>query len=162
MFHCFSKCCLDAVNSFMFLRNTVSLKWQTMRFIQILIESEEWFSPFSLSEPLVERRAFERRAKREIQKMNAWASAIQSKNLSGEQIANLEKMSECPALRIGKTRQLGTWFFFSFTTRIAYWRTESVRVLRQCATNCKKSWKLKTRQYCCALPNGARCIVASI
>ncbi len=30
--------------------------------------------------------------------MNAWASAIQSKKLSGERIANLEKMSECPAL----------------------------------------------------------------
>ena len=61
------------------------------------IESDEWFSPFSLSEPLVERRAFERRAKREIQKLNAWASAIQGKK-SGERIANLGKMSECPAL----------------------------------------------------------------
>jgi hypothetical protein len=28
--------------------------------------SDECFSPFSLSEPLVERRAFERRAKKEI------------------------------------------------------------------------------------------------
>ncbi len=51
--------------------------------------------------------------------------------------------------------------------RIAYLRCESVRVLRQCAANCKKSprntnWKLKTLQYCCELPNGARCIVASI
>ncbi len=64
----------------------------------MVIESDEWFSPFSLSEPLVERRAFERRAKREMQKMNAWASAIQGKKLSGERIANLEKMSECPAL----------------------------------------------------------------
>ncbi len=63
-----------------------------------LIESDEWFSPFSLSEPLVERWAFERRAKREIHKMNAWASAIQAKKLSGEQIANHEKMSECRAL----------------------------------------------------------------
>jgi len=50
---------------------------------------------------------------------------------------------------------------------IAYWRSESVRVLRHCAANCKKSprntnWKLKTLQYCCALPNGARGIVASI
>ncbi len=53
-------------------------------------------SPFSLSEPLVERRA-----KREIQKMNAWASAIQGKKLSGERIANLGKMSECPALPKG-------------------------------------------------------------
>ena len=68
--------------------------------IQILIQSDEWFSPFSLSEPLVERRAFERRAKREIQKLSAWASAIQGKKLSGERIANLEKMSECPALKI--------------------------------------------------------------
>ncbi len=47
------------------------------------------------------------------------------------------------------------------------WRTESVCVLRQNAANCKKSlrntnWKLKTLQYCCALPNGARGIVASI
>jgi len=50
------------------------------------------------SEPLVERRAFERRATREIQKLNAWASAIQGKKLSGERIANLGKMSECPAL----------------------------------------------------------------
>jgi hypothetical protein len=66
--------------------------------VQILIESDEWFSPFSLSEPLVERWAFEWRAKREIQKMNAWASAIQGKKLSGERIANLAKMSECPAL----------------------------------------------------------------
>ncbi len=54
--------------------------------------SDEWFSPFSLSEPLVERRA-----KRELKKMNAWASAIQGKKLGGERIANLEKMSECPA-----------------------------------------------------------------
>jgi hypothetical protein len=61
------------------------------------IESDECFSPFSLSEPLVERRAFERRAKRKIQKMNAGASAIQGKKLSEERIANLEKMSECPA-----------------------------------------------------------------
>ncbi len=51
-----------------------------------------------LSEPPVERRAFERRAKREIQQMNVWASAIHGKKLSGERIANLEKMSECPAL----------------------------------------------------------------
>jgi hypothetical protein len=28
--------------------------------------SDECFSPFSLSEPLVERRAFERRAKKEM------------------------------------------------------------------------------------------------
>jgi hypothetical protein len=55
------------------------------------MESDEWFSPFSLSEPLAERRAFERRAKREIQKMNTWASAIQGKKLSGERKANLEK-----------------------------------------------------------------------
>jgi hypothetical protein len=68
--------------------------------IKILIGSDEWFCPFSLIEPLVERRAFERRAKREIQKMNAWASAIQGKKLSGERIANLGKMSECPALLI--------------------------------------------------------------
>ncbi len=47
---------------------------------------------------MVERRAFERRAKREIKKMNAGASAIQGKKLSGERKANLEKMSECPAL----------------------------------------------------------------
>ncbi len=51
--------------------------------------------------------------------------------------------------------------------RIAYWRRESVRVLRQCAANWKKSprntnWKLKTLQYCCALPNGVRGIVVSI
>ncbi len=51
-------------------------------------------------------------------------------------------------------------FFFSFIMRIAYWRNESVCVLRQCAANCKKSprntnWKLKTLQYCCVLPNGA-------
>ncbi len=85
-----------------------------MQFIQILIESDEWFSPFTLSEPLVERRAFERRAKREIQKMNAWASAIQRKKLSGERVANLEKMSECPALLFDKTdrwlRHLGVLF----------------------------------------------------
>ncbi len=35
--------------------------------------------------------------------MNAGASAIQGKKLSGERIANLEKMSECPAL--GKSIQ---------------------------------------------------------
>ncbi len=45
------------------------------------IESDEWFSPFSLSEPLVERRAFERRAKRKIPKMNAGASEIQGKKI---------------------------------------------------------------------------------
>jgi hypothetical protein len=62
---------------------------------------ERWvISPFSLSEPVVERRAFERRAEREILKMNAWASAIHGKKLSGERIANLEKMSECPALHM--------------------------------------------------------------
>ncbi len=38
-------------------------------------------------------------------------------------------------------------FFSFFIMRIAYWRTESVCVLRQCAANCKKSprnkiWKL--------------------
>ncbi len=54
-----------------------------------------------------------------------------------------------------------SFFFSSFIMRIAYWRCESVRVLRQCAANCKKSprntnCKLKTLQYCCALPNGAR------
>ena len=65
------------------------------------IESDEWFSSFSLSELLAERRAFERRAKSEIQKLNAWALAIQGKKLSGERIANLEKMSECPALHVG-------------------------------------------------------------
>jgi hypothetical protein len=32
--------------------------------------------------------------------MNARASAIQGKKLSGERIANLKKMSECPALLI--------------------------------------------------------------
>jgi hypothetical protein len=58
-------------------------------------------------------------------------------------------------------------FFPSFIMRIAYWRSESVRVPRQSAESCKKSprntnWKLKTLQYCCALPNGARGIVASI
>ncbi len=40
----------------------------------------------------------DKRLSQEIQKMNAWASAIQRKKLSGERIANLEKMSECPAL----------------------------------------------------------------
>jgi len=49
-------------------------------------------------------------------------------------------------------------FFSSFIIRIAYWRSESFRVLRQSAESCKKSprnnnWKLKTLQYCCALPN---------
>jgi hypothetical protein len=29
-------------------------------------------------------------------------------------------------------------FFSSFIMRIAYWCSESVRVLRQCAANCKK------------------------
>ncbi len=58
-------------------------------------------------------------------------------------------------------------FFFSFIMRIAYWCTESVCVYRQGAANCKKSprntnWKLKTLQYCCALPNGTRCVVVSI
>ncbi len=51
--------------------------------------------------------------------------------------------------------------------RIAYWPSESVRILRQWTANCKKSprntyRKLKTLQYCCALPNGARGIIASI
>jgi hypothetical protein len=58
-------------------------------------------------------------------------------------------------------------FFSSFIMRIAYWCNESFCVLRQGAANCKKSprntnWKLKTLQFCCALPNGARGIVASI
>jgi len=86
-------CSPHSVNPYLVRLNPVNIN------IQILIESDEWFSPFSLSEPLVERRAFERRAKREIKKMNAWASAIQGKKLSGERIANLEKMSECPALQ---------------------------------------------------------------
>jgi hypothetical protein len=77
--------------------------------IQILIESDEWFRTFTLSEPLVERRAFERRAKREIQKMNAWALAIQGKKLSGERKANLEKMSECPALSLLRESTFKWW-----------------------------------------------------
>jgi hypothetical protein len=36
--------------------------------------------------------------------MNARASAIQGKKLSGERIANHEKMSECPALDSSSTR----------------------------------------------------------
>jgi hypothetical protein len=137
-FHsCKCKCCLDAVNSLMFLSWYCLIKMAkenlpTRQFnrtllipvsapllcvsyllnsninIQILIESDEWFSPFSLSEPLVEWRAFEQRAKRDIQKMNAWASAIQRKNLSGERIANLEKMSECPALVV-HNHSFTTW-----------------------------------------------------
>jgi hypothetical protein len=49
---------------------------------------------------MAERWAIERRAKMEIQKMNARASAIHGKKLSGERIANLEEMSECPALLV--------------------------------------------------------------
>ncbi len=50
--------------------------------------------------------------------------------------------------------------FFFFIMRIAYWRTESYCVLRQCGVNRKKSprntiWKLKTLQNCTALPNDA-------
>ncbi len=82
---------------------SATLVWRNYRLNTFLIhffirESDEWFRSFSLNEPLLERRAFERRAKRLIKKMNAWASAIQGKKLSGERIVNLEKMSECPAL----------------------------------------------------------------
>ena len=55
------------------------------------------------------------------------------------------------------------YVFFSFIMRIAYWRTESVYILRQCAANCKKSpqntnWKLKTLQILlskCLMARGA-------
>jgi hypothetical protein len=65
---------------------------------------------------------------------------------------------------IGKTRHLGLRFFSSFIMRIAYWRTKSFCVLRQCRVNRKKSprntiWKLKTLQNWTALPNGATCIL---
>jgi hypothetical protein len=45
--------------------------------------------------------------------------------------------------------------------RIAYWRSKSVRILRQCAANCKKSrrntnWKLKTLQIWTPLPIDAK------
>jgi hypothetical protein len=39
---------------------------------------------------------------------------------------------------IGKTRQLGAYFFLSLITRIAYWRNESSCVVRWCAANRKK------------------------
>jgi hypothetical protein len=53
-----------------------------------------------------ERLSDERKGK--IQKMNAGASAIYGKKLSGERIVNLEKMSECPALDItqAQTRKM--------------------------------------------------------
>jgi hypothetical protein len=49
----------------------------------------------------------------------------------------------------------------SMIMRIAYWRSESVRVLRQCAANCKKTppntnWKLKTLQIWTPLPIDAK------
>ena len=38
-------------------------------------------------------------------------------------------------------------FFSFFIMRIAYWRTESVCVLRQCAANCKKAREIKFGNY---------------
>ena len=38
-------------------------------------------------------------------------------------------------------------FFSSFIMRIAYWRTESVCVLRQCAANCKKACEILSENY---------------
>ncbi len=67
---------------------------------------------------------------------------------------------------IGKTRQLGAYFFLSFVPRTAYWRTESSCAIRRCAANKKnlqnKIWKLKTLQIWTLLPIGATGIVASI
>ncbi len=48
---------------------------------------------------------------------------------------------------IGKTRQLGAYFFFSFVTRTAYWRTESSCVIRRCAVNRKKNREIKFGNY---------------
>ncbi len=67
----------------------------------------------------------------------------------------------CDVLPKRRNATIRSMFFSSFLMRIAYWRTESVCVLRQCAANYKKSprntnWKLKTLQFCCALPTGAR------
>ncbi len=53
-------------------------------------------------------------------------------------------------------------FFFSFITRFAYWRTESSCVIRRCAANRNKIWKLKTLQIWTPLPTDATGIVASI
>ncbi len=48
---------------------------------------------------------------------------------------------------IGKTRQLGAYFFFSFVMRTAYWRTESSFVIRRCAANRKKNREIKFENY---------------
>ncbi len=58
-------------------------------------------------------------------------------------------------------------YFLSFITHIAYWRTKSSCVNRQCAGKRKKNlrnkiWILKTQQNWTASPNGARRIIASI
>ncbi len=67
---------------------------------------------------------------------------------------------------IGKTGHLCTCFFFSFTTRIAYWCTESSCVARRCTVNKKnprnKIWKLLMQQIRTVLPIGARCISISL
>jgi hypothetical protein len=68
---------------------------------------------------------------------------------------------------IGKTRQCGLWFFFSFIKRMAYWRFERSCVVRRYAANNRKKprntiWKLLMQQIWPVLPIDARCIGASI
>ena len=48
---------------------------------------------------------------------------------------------------IGKTRQLGAYFFLSFVTRTAYWRNESSCVIRRCAATRKKIREIKFENY---------------
>ncbi len=59
-----------------------------------------------------------------------------------------------------RSAALRSMVFFSFIMRIAYWRTESLCVLRQCGVDRKKAprntfWRLKTLQNWTELPNGA-------
>ena len=68
---------------------------------------------------------------------------------------------------IGKTRQLGAYFFFSFVPRSAYWRNESSCVIRRCAATRKKIREIKFENYrrCKFGPHyllAQGCIVASI
>jgi hypothetical protein len=60
--------------------------------------------------------------------MNAGASAIQRKKLSGERKANLEKMSECPALLFIQTHTISYSFYSSVTV---YCKAERKKIYRK-------------------------------
>ncbi len=81
--------------------------------------------------------------------------------------APVKQNEQAMSYRIGETLPYDLCFFSFFIMRFAYWRTESVCIIRRCAANRKKNlrniiWKLQTLQIWTPLPIGAACIVASV